>query len=162
MAELTIALKETSKEIDNHKVADQALANTNLHLRTQLEKHIEEIAQLQAYNKEHEKSVDSYESKISEFNQDYEAVLKLEREITKKLEQVGNVIKVSLLQQVHENNKKMQEKLNQVMTENKSYADTLKKNLFECDNQSNAGCVNFRSIINENKNDELITERERQ
>ena len=93
MAELTIALKETSKEIDNHKVANQALANTNLHLRTQLETHIEEIAQLQDDNKEHEKSVDSYESKINEqhqeivaqqekFNQarnpDYESVLKLE------------------------------------------------------------------------------------
>ena len=82
--------------------------------------------------------------------------------MTKKLEQVGNVIKVSLLQQVHENNKKMEEKLNQVMTENKSYADTLKKNLFERDNQSNAGCSDFRSIIKENKNDELITETERQ
>ena len=96
MAELTIALKETSKEIDNHKVANQA--NTNLHLRTQLVKHIEEIVQLQADNKEHEKSVDSYESKINEqhqeivaqqekFNQvgnpDYQAVLKLENEMTK-------------------------------------------------------------------------------
>ena len=48
MAELTIALKETSNEIDNHKVANQALANTNLHLRTQLEKQREEIEQLQA------------------------------------------------------------------------------------------------------------------
>ena len=106
--------------------------------------------------------MDSYESKISEFNPDYEAVLKLENEMTKKLEQVGNVITVSLLQQVHENNKNMEEKLNHVMTENKSYADTLKKNLFERDNQSNAGCSDFRSIIKENKNDELITERERQ
>ena len=177
MAELTIALKETSNEIDNHKVANQALANTNLHLRTQLEKQREEIEQLQADNKEHEKSVDSYESKINEqhqeivtqqekFNQagnpDYEAVLKLENEMRKKLEKVGNVIKESLLQQVRENNKKMEEKLNQVITENKSYADTLKKNLSERHNQSNAGCSDFRSIIKENKNDELITERERQ
>ena len=121
MAELTIALKETSKEIDNHEMANQTLANTNLHLRTQLEKHKEEFAQLQADNKEHEKSVDSYESKINKqhqeivtqqekFNQagnpDYEAVLKLEKEMTKKLEQVSNVIKVSLLQQVHENGRK--------------------------------------------------------
>ena len=102
-------------------MANQALANTNLHLRTQLEKQREEIEQLQADNKEHEKSVDSYESKINEqhqeivtqqdkFNQagnpDYEAVLKLENEMTKKLEKVGNVIKESLLKQVRENNKK--------------------------------------------------------
>ena len=46
------------------------------------------------------------------------------------------------------------------MTKNKFYADTLKKNLFERDNQSNAGCSDFHSIIKENKNDELITERE--
>ena len=82
--------------------------------------------------------------------------------MTKKLEKVGNVIKESLLQQVRENNKKMEEKLNQVITENKSYADTLKNNLSERHNQSNAGCSDFRSIIKENKNDELITERERQ
>ena len=69
---------------------------------------------------------------------------------------------MSFLQQVHENNNKMEEKLNQVKTENKSYADTLKKNLFERDHQSNVGCSDFRSIIKENKNDELITERERQ
>ena len=70
MAELTIALKETSNEIDNYKVANQALANTNLHLRTQLEKQREEIEQLQADNKEHAKSVDSYESKINEQHQE--------------------------------------------------------------------------------------------
>ena len=34
MGEITIALKETSKEIDNHKVANQAVANTNLHLHS--------------------------------------------------------------------------------------------------------------------------------
>ena len=51
---------------------------------------------------------------------------------------------------------------NRCLWSNKSYADTLKKKLFERDNQSNAGCSDFRSIIKENKNDELITERERQ
>ena len=74
--------------------------------------------------------------------------------MTKKLEQVGNVIRCPSYSKFMKTTKKMEEKLNQVMTQNKSYADTLKKNLFERDNQSNAGCSDFRSIIKENKNDE--------
>ena len=174
MSELTAALNETAQENDNHRVTNQALANSTFQLQATLGKQREEVEQLKAVISKFENSLEKYkenEQKLNttineqqqefveqqkKFNQagnpDYEAVLKLENAMMKKLEQVGNGVKLTLLQQVRDSNKKMEEKLHQVITENKSYAETLQKGLAAVGNQSKT----------ETKNSELVQEKEKQ
>ena len=53
----------------------------------------------------------------------------------------------------------MEEKLHQVITENKSYAETLQKGLTAVGNQSKTGSSDFRVVMNETKNSELVQEK---
>ena len=178
MAEITTALNETSEESVENKVKNQALTNKNSQLCRETESLKEDLIQLKAENRDYENSLSVYEDNEKKLksiiknkekelkeqqdkfdeagNPDYEAVVQLESVMKRNLEQVGDSIKESLLMEVHENNKKVEVKFNEIMKENRSYAETLKTSRISDDNRSNSSSADFRTIIKENKNEELV------
>ena len=73
-----------------------------------------------------------------------------------KLEEVGKTLKESLLREVRDNNMKIEEKMNEVMRENRSYAETV-KNIKPSENCAKPD-QNIRAIMMEARNDELADE----
>ena len=61
-------------------------------------------------------------------NPDYDAIIKLEEVVNKKMEQVGKSLEDSLTKRFQENNKKIEEKLNWMIYESKPYAELAKQN----------------------------------
>ena len=61
-------------------------------------------------------------------NPDYDALSKMEEFIESKLNQVEKTIRESLLHEVLENNKSVEQKLEAVMKKKHTYADTVKPN----------------------------------
>ena len=95
-------------------------------------------------------------------NPDFDVIKNLEGSMKKKLEQIGMCLKESLLKEVQENNKKMEEKLNQVMSLSNSYANTV-KNIQASEKIQTSTNVNtdFRTIMREARNEELVEEQEK-
>ena len=96
---------------------------------------------------------------VNASNTDNHNVRELEGIMKEKLDQVEKTLKESLLAQVNENHKRIEEKLNEVMKQNKSYADVVKKLEIVGDSlpkpPENA---DLRSIIKEAKNEQLAEE----
>jgi hypothetical protein len=72
------------------------------------------------------------------------------------MKEIGKSLEESLLKQVEQNNKQIEEKLNSIINQNqtyKSYAEKVKDNV---------EVSNLESIIKETKNDDLVQERERE
>ena len=68
MSELTAALNETAQETDNHRVTDQALANSTFQLQATLGKQREEIGQLKAVINKYENSLENYKENEQKLN----------------------------------------------------------------------------------------------
>ena len=60
MSELTASLNETAQENDNHRVKNQALANSTFQLQATLAKQREEIEQMKAAISKYENSLENY------------------------------------------------------------------------------------------------------
>ena len=95
-------------------------------------------------------------------------VRKLERIMGENLDQVEKNLKESLFLQVKENNKQINEKLNEVLEQNKTFADAVKtvhtgnSAKPSLQNTTETQGVNFRQIIQESKNEELVQQKERE
>ena len=141
-------------KINSHNESDK-LTETHNQLREELEKKCErtkkgkeEHIKLQCEVKALRKSLKTYEDNISEHktiiarlenevkkkhenstdenNAEMKTVRKFERIMRENLDQVEKNLKESLFLQVKENNKQINEKLNEVLEQNKTFADAVK------------------------------------
>ena len=88
-----------------------------------------------------------------------DAITKLERIMTKKLEEVQQTLKVSLLAEVAKNNKQFEEKMKGMIKENKSYAETVKNSQAAMNaTPKSTNTTDLRSIIREEQNEQLAEE----
>ena len=192
MTDLTNALEECNAENDTHNINNLALTNKQKELRAELEKvntlcrkYEEDLSELQSDVDKHEKSLKRYEDKEVQLqsiiankqqelvdqqnkfeeagNPEYDAIMKLEELVDTKLEAVGKNLKDFLSKEVSENNKKINEKLDQVMKENRSYAESV-KNIAPQSGEilhKPIASLNLRTIIKETRNEELVEESEK-
>ena len=116
------------------------------------------------------------EEKFNEVgNPDFDVLVKLEESMKKKLDSIGQALKESLSNEVQVNNKqiemnidklittrlsenskgveKIETKINEALDKNKTYAESLTKNL---------AITNLTSVIESTKNDDLVQENERE
>ena len=113
------------------------------------------------------------ENSIVEVN-DENAINNLEQAMTQKLQVVEQTLKETLLAEVNKNNRHLEEKLDQLIKDNKSYADTVKNfqtinpthpssyGKSEQNEQSVVESVDLRKIMIDQKNDEKVEYAERE
>ena len=188
MAELTTALKQSAEENETCKLNNLALTNKRNNVCAMLAEQAnsskrkeEELNQLQLEIEEHETSMKSFEDKEAKLrtvienqrnemrdqqekfnevgNPDYDTMTKLENLMNKKIENIGESIKQSLLQVINQNNKQIDGKLTHVMNQNKTYAESV-KNIqgAEINQPIPMDNSNFRQIMKDAKNAELTEE----
>ena len=88
-----------------------------------------------------------------------DAITKLEKIMTKKLEEVQQTLKVSLLAEVTKNNKQFEDKMKGMIKENKSYAETVKNSQVAMNaTPQSTNTIDLRSIIREEQNEQLAEE----
>ena len=88
-----------------------------------------------------------------------DAITKLEKIMTKKLEEVQQTLKVSLLAEVTKNNKRFEDKMKWMIKENKSYAETVKNSQMAINaTPQSTNTIDLRSIIREEQNEQLAEE----
>ena len=81
-----------------------------------------------------------------------------------KLEQIGTTLKEFLLKELHDNNKEIKEKMNIVMAQNKTYAESVQNTQPYGDGEivyNPRTNTDFHTIMIETRNDELAEEREK-
>ena len=95
-------------------------------------------------------------------NPDYDHVIIMENCMKAKLENFGKTLKDTLLKEVNENNKRIEEKLNQVMQESKTYSETVKNTIGSGTAPTNIPetSVDFRTIMKEAREEEITEEKE--
>ena len=87
-------------------------------------------------------------------------LISIENLLDKKLENIAEKIKKSVLNELTDNSKNIDQKLNEVIDGNKSYAKSVK--VSHIDKESNLkGAKEFKSILNDVKNEQLLEEKER-
>ena len=84
----------------------------------------------------------------------------IDKLLDKKLECVAERLGKSILNELKENSRSIDMKLKEVISENKSYAQSVKGPLADKDNKPN-GVADFKSILNDAKNDQLLEEKDR-
>ena len=77
----------------------------------------------------------------------------------KKLECVAERLGKSIRNQLKVNSRSINEKLKEVISENKSYAESVKGSLVDKDSKPN-GVADFKPILNDAKNDQLLEEKD--
>ena len=88
-----------------------------------------------------------------------DAITMLEKIMTKKLEEVQQTLKVSLLAEVTKNKKQFEEKMKGMIKENKSYAETVKNSQATMNaTPQSTNTTDLRSIIREEQNEQLAEE----
>ena len=191
MTELTDALKLTTEENEDHMVQNTALLYKQTELKADLGKQIdealhnkEEVTKLKSEITQYETLVKSHEQNEANLkmvivtqkselhkqeqmfhevgNPDYDALTKLEALVNNKLEAVGRTLKESVLKEVNENNNKLNEKLDKVMNENRTYAESVKnipssEEILRFPNET----PDLRVIIKEARNEQLAEETEK-
>ena len=87
-------------------------------------------------------------------------LISIENLLDKKLENIAENIKKSVLNELTDNSKNIDQKLNEVIDGNKTYAESVKVPYI--DKESNLkGAKEFKSILNDVKNEQLLEEKER-
>ena len=192
MTELTNALKESTQKNENHKIINIALLNKQAQLQSELEKLVEESTnakredtKLQSEIIAYEDSIQSHEeieanlktiiqNKKNELieqeekfmqlgNPDYDATVKIEEVVKKKLDKVGKSIEETQLKRVEEINKNIEgeapssheQDVCQVIQNTKSTGNNV-RNVPDPTIDTD-----FRAIIRETRNDELLEESEK-
>jgi hypothetical protein len=131
---------------------------------------------LKTMNANQKNDLKELEEKFNEVgNPDFDMLVKLEESMKKKLDSIGQALKESLSNEVQVNNKqiemnldklittrlsenskgveKIETKINEALDKNKTYAESLTKNL---------AITNLTSVIESTKNDDLVQEKERE
>ena len=197
MSELTVALNQSAEENETQIVKNLALANKHNQLCAELEKQAdvtkkdrEALAQLKSVIAKYENSIKIFEENERKLratianqqkqmddqqdkfeqagNPDYDSIVKLEEVMKKQIDQVGDSIKESLLREIHDNKKQIEEKLTQVMNQHKTYAESVINNQATENTQPKQNSqtkppetLDLRTIIREERNDELAEENEK-
>ena len=195
MTELTAALNQSAEEYETLKVRYQVLENEHDQSQreaaneTQLSK---EESVVLTYSSEgileHENTETSkenenkpnaiisrqlnemkeLEAKFAQANKpDFNALLEIEKTIESKIDRLGTGLKETLLEVVEDNNSKLENKLNEVVYAQRTYASAAQGSAERTSGQPNipvnhahAQNNDFRSIVRATKNEELAEERE--
>ena len=135
------------------------------------------VAHLQSEISNYEQSLKSYEENDMRLrlelkeqeekfhqagNPDYDHVIIMENCMKAKLENFGKTLKDTLLKEVNENNKRIEDKLNQVMQKSRTYSETVKNTKGSGTVPSNIPetSVDFRTIMKEAREEEITEEKE--
>ena len=84
----------------------------------------------------------------------------IDKLLDRKLESVAEKLGKSVMNELKKSNKNIDDKLKEVINENKSYAETVKGSMDNKENKTNT-VPDIRSILDEAKNDQLIEEKDR-
>ena len=87
--------------------------------------------------------------------------MSIENLLEKKRVDVEERLKQSVIKELSNNKKIMDDKLDTVIKDNKSYAESVKGSI-KVNEAVSSEMPNFKSILEQVKNDELIEEREKQ
>ena len=128
-------------------------------LKTGIQPYEGEIASLNSTIAERESELNEMrQTSIVETSAE-DAITKLEKIMTKKLEEVQQTLKVSLLAEVTKNNKQFEDKTKGMIKENKSYAETVKNSQVAMNaTPQSTNTIDLRSIIREEQNEQLAEE----
>ena len=191
MTTLTNAPKLTTEKNENHKLENLALVNNQKQVISDLDDQIdatkhfkEEVTKLKSEIQQYENSLKDHEEveanlnaiivtqktelreqeeKFHEVgNPDYDALTILEGLVNTKLEAVGRTLKESILKEVNENNNEFNKKLEQVVNQNRTYAESVKNTppSGETPRIPNE-TTDLRIIMKEARNEELAEESEK-
>ena len=113
--------------------------------------HEEDVTQLKITLTRQEVELKEQEQKFNEAgNPDYDNIVQLEVYMKKELDLISKNIKESLIKEVKENNKQITEKLNRVINQGLTYADTVRNEDGPTADQINpAETRDLRSIMRE-------------
>ena len=144
--ELSSKLKESAVD---RKIQTQAYEESELSLKAVISKQQEELKEQE--DKFHQVG-----------NPDYDNITRLEEVMKTKLEELGRNLKESLMKEVKDTNKEVEEKLEKVINDNKTFADSVKNA------QPTTGpafiprdALDFRAIMNEARNRDLAEENDK-
>ena len=79
----------------------------------------------------------------------------------KHMEQLGENLMKNLLNEIQDSKREMEEKLNHVMIQTKSYAQSVQNTSQEKNQTANGTYIDFCAIMEETKNAELVEEKEK-
>ena len=94
-------------------------------------------------------------------NPDYDAFATIEGSMKKHMEQLGEDLKKNLLNELQDSKREMEEKLNHVMIQTKSYAESVQNTSQEKNQTPNGKYIDFRVTLEETKNTQLVEEKEK-
>ena len=84
-------------------------------------------------------------------NSDYDAFTKIEESVKKQMEQIGEKLMINLLIKLEDSKREMVEKLNHVMIQTKSYAESAQNTSQEKNQTPNGRYIDFPAIVEETK-----------
>ena len=144
-------LRKLAEQLDKHKKE-----------LTKLDKHKENEAHLKIVIKELEGELREQEERFAEVgNPDYDALTKIEGSMKKQIKQLGENLMKNLLNELQDSKREMGEKLNHVMIQTKSYAESVQNSSQEKNQTPNGTNIDFRAIMEETKNAKLVEEKEK-
>ena len=170
---LDFSKKRTSliEEIQNHKESTQTKVEKIIELEsevsvyeTSMKNYEDNVTQLKKMVASRDAQLIEQQKKFDEAgNPDYENLVKLETTMAKHLYQIERNIKESLLKEVQENNSKLEEKMNRVITERPCYAENESENatdnsVIPSNTTPAQKPVDLRSIMREAENEKLAEE----
>ena len=186
ITDLMTKLQKISTENDCYKVKNLELTENNQKLCNDIQKYeegfqkrLKEIDELQVKNAEYDDSITSHEENEMKLkrlinrqenelkeqeqkgNPDFDNIVQLEACMKKELHLIGKGIKESLLHEVQENNKQMEEKLNKVLNQRVTYADSVRSEESGVNQSNPTEITDFRTIIKEARNEELAEQTEK-
>ena len=94
-------------------------------------------------------------------NPDFDTLMKLEETLAKKLDKLEKTLIVSIKDQIQQNNIQVEHDIKQLVTESKTYADTLKIVAENTVEGSYKEPMDIRGIVREAKNEEIAEENEK-
>lgn len=164
--------KETIKSYEDTKMSQEKkikkLEADVAFLRSSIKLHQENEHKLNDLIAKQQNELDEQQERFSEVgNPDFDVLVKLEEVLTTKLESIGKTLKESIMEEVNQNNKRSERIMNDIVTEGKTYADSVNQN-FQVEKNAQIETVkvkdveNFQYIMRNAKNEELAEEREKQ
>ena len=153
----SVATKTEESKGFLEKATELKLQNT--HLKQQIKDMEGEHAVLTKKINDHDKSVGS--PRTSKKVTERDLLKSIENLLEKKLVIVEERLKQSVIKELDNNKKIMDDKLDTVIKDNKSYAESVKGSI-KVNEAVSSEMTNFKSILEQAKNDELIEEREKQ
>ena len=184
ITDLTTKLQKISTENDCYKVKNLKLTENNQKPCNDIQKyeegskrglrrltsskpkmltsHEENEMKLKRLINRQENELKEQEQKFNEVgNPDFDNIVQLEACMKKELHLIGKGIKESLLHEVQENNKQVEEKLNKVLNQRVKYADSVRSEESGVNQSKPTEITDFRTIIKEARNEELAEQTEK-